>query len=77
MECEKLNLSDFESSSDEDDIVIRVKQPAKVKNPLAKESLICLESLTVTDLTESQTLEKGGETATSTPVKEDLDVDDD
>lgn len=48
-----------------------------MRKPLQKESLVCLESLTVTDPTESQTLDKGVETATSTPIKEELLVEDD
>ncbi len=38
---------------------------------------MCFEALTATDLTESLRIENGVETATSTPVKEDLLIDED
>ena len=44
---------------------------------MTKESLMCFESLTATDQTESLNIEKGVETAISTPVKDDFLNDDD
>ena len=38
---------------------------------------MCFEALTATDLTENQRIENGFETAASTPVKEDLLIDED